>query len=188
MKHGIIIKKDKFNQTKSIYNNGFLLKKYSNQPLLLKFRNDMVNDYNQHLCVGWSFPDIDNTNIGLYNRVLNGLKPLGVIIFKTKELADNFKSELGNLDKLDNDIVYYKNSYYKFHFCFSRKGKLSELFDLNTLKEDYYNSGIEINIEEVKNNEIKDFYKNWDDDLNLWITGLILGYPIENTISLYNED
>jgi len=45
-KHGIFLKKGKKYQTKRIYNNGYLMRKYRNQPLSIKFQNRMVNDIN----------------------------------------------------------------------------------------------------------------------------------------------
>ena len=51
-KHGIIITKHKNFQTKYIYNNGYLMNKYLKQPFEIKFKNNMVNDHNQHLCGG----------------------------------------------------------------------------------------------------------------------------------------
>lgn len=69
-----------------------------------------------------------------------------------------------------------------------RKGKLGKLFDLKTLKEDYKRSGIDIDCDEVGHKKLSDFLKSWDVDKNPgWLAGLILGYPVENTISLYLE-
>jgi len=68
---------------------------------------------------------------------------------------------------------------------------LGELFDSDSLITDYKKSGIHINPD--RNKEIAYYFENdcWDgqDDnsTELWETGLILGYPIENTISLYNS-
>ena len=36
--------------------------------------------------------------------------------------------------------------------------------------------------------KLSSFFDGWDSPpLPLWLTGLILGYPVENTISLYLE-
>ena len=55
MKHGIHIKKHKHWNTKTIYNNGHVMRIYRRQPKMIRFRSPMVNDFNQHLCGGWSY-------------------------------------------------------------------------------------------------------------------------------------
>ena len=64
---------------------------------------------------------------------------------------------------------------------------MKDLFVLKTLKEDYRNNGINIDVDKIKNKNLSDYLYYDIEDNELWETGLILGYPIENTISLYYE-
>lgn len=187
-KHGIILKKGKKYQTKRIYNNGYLMVKYLYQPLNMEFKSKMVNDINQHFCGGWSLSDLDTSNPALLDRVLHGKKPMAVLSAWKKE-------DLEFCDKLIDKQKYYVHSYqYKFTNAFftlvAVKGKLKELFDLQLLYETYRENDIEIDVDEYKNHTIEDFFNDWDaqdaaSEIEPWVTGLILGYPIENTISIY---
>jgi len=66
------------------------------------------------------------------------------------------------------------------------------LFDLPLLFRTYKENDIHIHIEEHENKTLKDFFSDWDaqdadSEIDTWVTGLILGYPIENTISIYRD-
>lgn len=72
-----------------------------------------------------------------------------------------------------------------------QKGTLNNLFDLESLKKDYADFAEAVKDIEIKKNKKLSDYKNaWDVDegAELWETGLILGYPIENTLSLYYRE
>jgi hypothetical protein len=189
-KHGIILDKGKKYQTKKIYNNGYLMVKYLNQPLSIQFESKMVNDINQHYAGGWSIAGLDLSNKALLNRVLQGEKPMGVISECKKQGLEVYDS------LVDKRCFYSKAFKYKnsnaFHLIVATKGKIKDLFDLNILYETYLENGISINVEKYKDKTLKDFFNDWDaqdEDSNIdyWLTGLILGYPIENTISIYRE-
>ena len=70
--HGVIVVTGKKTKTKKIYNNGYLLARYLYQPLHLNFKNEMINDMNQHFCGGWSLNGLDLSDDALLQRVLNG--------------------------------------------------------------------------------------------------------------------
>lgn len=185
-KHGIHISYNNKTQTKRIYNNGYLMQKYSNQPLNIIFKNNMINDMNQHFCGGWSISGLDTSDSALLSRVFDGKKPIAIITIH------NEKQKYDYIDRIDNTKYDYKLCIYPITKCeylaISPKGKLKDLFDLETLKKDYNDNNINIDIKSVEDKELKDYFDGWDiEDVNLWETGLILGYPIENTISLYKH-
>ena len=160
--------------------------KYLYQPLNIKFKSEMINDMNQHFCEGWSIDGLDLSNKELLNRVLQGKKPMAVIDEWEKsnlEIYDKLVDK--NLFHISNPIKYEKT---RAHYIIvAVKGKLKDLFDLNILYETYLENGISIDIDTYKDMSLDNFYYNWD-DVALWVTGLILGYPIENTISIYKRD
>lgn len=85
----------------------------------------------------------------------------------------------------------HSNPENNFEVVFGVQGKLCEIFDLEQLKKDYaYFRDIVEDIESKKDRNLSDYAYCWDIDegAELWETGLILGYPIENTISLYYRD
>lgn len=186
-KHGIIRKKY---QSKMIFNQGYRLVNYDYQPLSIEFKNEMVNDMNQHFCGGWSLTDVDLSNEALLERVLQGNKPMAVISAWKKE---DLEFITGRVD----DTKYYSASgQYEltgaFYTIVAVKGKLKDLFDLPLLFRTYKENDIHIDIEEHENKTLKDFFSDWDaqdadSEIDTWVTGLILGYPIENTISIYRN-
>ena len=188
--HGIVVIKHKTHSTKKIYNNGYLMRCYRNCPLEIKFQNKMVNDINQHYCGGWFMSDLKYGKSAELDLLLSGNKPL-------LDLHSNSKQELieisKSLDTTKFDYEIYNNWLGYWFIVISVKGKMKDLFDLETLKEDYANAGIPIDIEKIKNQELKNYFKGWvnhgnplgDDPWELWEMGLMLGYPIENTISIY---
>lgn len=89
--------------------------------------------------------------------------------------------------KISNSIVH--------DLLVCQNAKLDELFNMNDLHEDYLNSlseeefylfSEEFNV--LHDRHLSYFFDNWDyPEMPLWIVGLILGYPIENTISIYRQ-
>jgi len=82
----------------------------------------------------------------------------------------------------------------KFHFHYEKsddritilvavRGKMKDLFDLDSLIQDYSNIDIDIeeDVQAVAKMEINEFFEDWDN--KSWLTGLILGYPVENTMA-----
>ena len=188
-KHGIYIIENKKHQTKKIYNNGYLMATYLFQPHHIKFKNRMVNDMNQHFAGGWILNDLDLSDAALFKRIIKGKKPMAVIYGDEKEDLRKYV-EVRVSGTYRQAFKILKNG--KYYFAIAQKGKLKDLFDLKTLEEDYRNNGIEIDTDRVKNKTLKDYFMDWDaqdedSQIAYWETGLILGYPIENTISLYKD-
>lgn len=187
-KHGIYIEKGKKTQTKKIYNDGYLLIRYLFQPHKINFKSKMVNDVNQHFAGGWHLNDMDLSNSTLLDRVLKGKKPIGIISELKK---DDLKKNLSKIDgrKFHHQVFKIVKSG-AFYLAVAPKGKIKNLFDLETLKKDYQSNGFLIDIKKAGEKELKDYFQDWDaqdneSKIEFWETGLILGYPIENTISLY---
>lgn len=183
--HGVITKYIKYNNTitKKIMNNGYCMRTYKNCPPTLKFKSEMISDDNQNFCGGWTMSNFDSSNNALFDRCWKGLKPMGVIYTKDYKVYNQIKSSPFNVSEL-----FLPNKMGYNHFCFANEGTFNELFDLDSLYQDYSNAGIKIDLSLINGKELKDFFDKWDSPPNeLWITGLILGYPIENTISIYKQ-
>ena len=194
-KHGIVIKAHKNWNTKQIWNNGYLMRTYRHLPKIVNFKSNMVNDFNQHLCGGWNFKDIEDENATTIQRVIDGLKPLGTIYSLDGNRGDLTKEEA---HAIKNNLVTFRQpnttNYRWYTLTVCRKGTLSKLFDLDSLMKDYQDNFPEYKDRFVKefnvfkNRELSSFFDAWDvDTVPIWVTGLILGYPIENTISCYKE-
>lgn len=193
-KHGIIIENLSNFDVKSIYNNGYLLRRYTYPSLEYNFSNKMVNNDNQHFCGGWSIEGMDLSNDALFDRVLCGLKPMCFIVEKTTEKIDSYIKRV-DLSKFSISYsIRYLNSIQEpyYDLLIAHKGKIGKLFDLESLEEDYERSGIFINTETYKDKCIEELFPGWiNNEINssreFWLTGLLYGYPIENTISIYYE-
>jgi hypothetical protein len=174
---------------KYVYASGHLQTIYTGcpNPVELSFRSPMVNDDNQDLCGGWRRSDIVDEEQLILTRVLEGKKPLGnlsswgklavEIPEEKKEVAFRRFTRTFNNSKTSVDCL---------DVC--RRGTLGELFDLESLATDYgrflphFKLGEEI--QKSASIEMQSFLGDkWDN--HFWLTGLILGYPIENTMSRY---
>lgn len=178
------------NGNKIIRNNkGHIIKRYRNIPRNINFRHAMVNDYNQHLSGAWSvykhydFEEVD--------RVMRGLKPIG------DSISYNFRAIKDKMWELRNKgyIATYSQqrigSTILYILTASPKGKLGEFFDMETLATEYERQGFsgksirdhsDVNFEKFHNIKYNSgFYP-------VEIVGLVLGYPIENTISIIRNE
>jgi hypothetical protein len=175
---------------KQIRKGTFIYMTYENIPKNLIFKHHAVNDYNQHLCGGWSlykhppFEEVD--------RVVIGSKPVGISHTRSVEEAEAKQIEITNKGKL---CTFMKNNHNDLYFVTaSPYGTLEEFFpNLDILIQDYdrcklsYCANI---IRKYKKVNFEAFHHGKFDRENhhTCITGLILGYPIENTISLIVRD
>ena len=75
-KHGIYVTEHKRWNTKEIFNNGYRMIRYGHQPKIIRFQSPMINDFNQHLCGGWSMSDIPDKSEATFNQLVTGRKPL----------------------------------------------------------------------------------------------------------------
>jgi hypothetical protein len=187
-KHGVVVIEHKEWNTKKIYNDGDLLRTYRRQPKRIRFHSPMVNDFNQHHCGGWSIPEILKTTI--CDQLVGRRKPLGVDYFNSKESADEEKQRL-----LDAGlIVTVKRREPKvvpdfWELCACQDMRISDIGNLDDLAEDYHEAGIELeDFSKYRDRHLKTRMDCYDiPESPLWLTGLVLGYPVENTISIYYE-
>lgn len=169
--------------TKQIRNkNGYVLMRYPKIPKNIQFKHKAVNDYNQHLCGGWFVHEHDDFEE--IDRVVAGLKPVGIShavpFLPMIERAIKYV-EKGYL------MTYEKNRVRKgtYNITVSPTGKLKNYFDMDTLIADYERNGLySDDIEFYKDVTFAAFHNGQFDNHPTEIVGLILGYPIENTISL----
>jgi hypothetical protein len=180
--HGIYIRNQDDTQEKLFINNGDLVRKYIYPNTKTEFKSEMVNDFNLHFCGEWTWPDVDY-EYGLIDRVRRKKKPMGIYICDTR----------GELNKLKHTIRYLNLNITKkdkeLGFC--QKGKLKDLFDLDSLQKDYVNYlGYKaIDFKKIADKTLDECiapfdYDNPKDDEKLIITGLVFGYPIESTVSI----
>ena len=188
LKNNVKIKEgEKWNTKKVVSDTGYRFITYNFIPKQIDFKSPMINDMNQNLSNGWQIDSLGEVKDLLLSRVLQGKKPMSNIRFWKNEERDQYIKEK-NIDKIDKAKFDVEINDKEINI--TRKGKVGELFNLEKLKEDYKRAGIDIDIEKVKNKEMKNYFRDWDHQDNTgkvkaWETGLILGYPIENTISFY---
>jgi hypothetical protein len=159
----------------------------------LKFKHKTVNDYNQHLCGGWSFyPHKDFEEV---DRVVEGLKPVGISMTYDLSQAEAKRKELSGKGLL---VTIYKReasdekSKDLYFITASPRGNLGKFFrNLDILGNDYRRNNLEYCaniIEHYKHVNFIKFHNMQYDDHHTCITGLVLGYPIENSIALITRD
>jgi hypothetical protein len=194
MKHGVIIIPHKKWNTKQIWSNGHLMRTYRHQPKHLHFKSPMVNDANQDLCGGWSMGDcnFEEEQMRIIDRVSERLKPMGILHYDSRALADKVADTIRRNSDLDVKVIKKHN----YQVALAQHGTLEGLFDLMALRRDYVENGvlpkevIDRDFDQYGDSYLIDFAeKEWDveEEFPMWLTGLMLGYPIENTISIYFE-
>lgn len=198
-KHGVIILEHKDWNTKQIWNRGYLMATYRYQPKKIYFKSKMVNDANQDLCGGWlmhgQIKEGETVNDIIVRHLMAGKKPMGILHYDDKGWAEIDAQELmdgqGYPRSLAADVVKKKNGW---NVVAAQHGTLADLFDLDALARDYVENGIftaeemDAQIKRYGVHDLIDFSEGWDtEDVPAWLTGLLLGYPVENTISIYRD-
>lgn len=195
VKHGVQIKEHRKWNTKTIYNEGHVMMIYRRQPKLIHFRSPMINDFNQNLCGGWSMPEIPDENAAIVDQLIHRRKPFG---YSTYYPYQHERAIRDHQMLMDAGLVtkLYKESWngmydhlWRLDACYDIK--LQDIGDLDDLHRDYepiFKMGIEQDtIAQFANMELTSFIDITRLPLVIprWMTGLVLGYPVENTISLY---
>jgi hypothetical protein len=195
-KQGVYITSANGTNTKEIWNRGYRMMQYRQQPKTLRFKHRMVNDANQDLCGGWCMmPPRKTASVyarkgytadsdEVLRRVAKGLKPLGIAhAIKDRAVADRLADDL---TKKGLDVRILDDGFGGWNIAAAQPKTLRDLFDLDALTDDYVANGIDIRsqVPQYANRRLISFAKDYD-DVAPWVTGLILGFPIENTISLY---
>ena len=183
----VVITKKGHKQIRS--QQGHIMMTYLNIPRNLQFKHPMVNDHNQDLCGGWyirpttEFEEVDRVCLGLKPVGLSGSRDLDRVKEKAREiLKKGYLATYGNYSKYAPDYYFITASV---------TGKLKDVFDMKTLAEDYKRNGLyDGNIHDYAEANFARFHHFKFDvkDHPIEIVGLILGYPIENTISLIKRD
>src|SRR4051794_14248772 len=81
-KHGVHVREHKHWNTKTVYNNGHVMRIYRRQPKTIRFRSPMVNDFNQHLCDGWRFSEIEDVSEAAVQQLVTGRKPFASVPYR----------------------------------------------------------------------------------------------------------
>lgn len=197
-KHGVIVTAGVKHKTKTIWNRGHRMVTYRRQPLRIRFKSKMVNDANQNLCGGWFMDGAtgDEINRQIERQLIAGRKPLGVMVFWDDDNAAA-KACVARLKKAGLVVRTrrgWRSGQTIVEACHDMY--VGEIGDLGDLVADYVESGaipdgmVDLLCREFNLNsdrKLKSFLGgNWDiESCPPWLTGLILGYPVENTISLY---
>ena len=197
VKHGVHLREHQRWNTKTVYNNGHVMRIYRRQPKIIHFQSPMVNDFNQHLCGGWNMSDIVDERDATIRQLVDGHKPFASITFWQDQEA---KARSG-LERLEAAGLVTElrrrewqgwNSDHVWDLLACHDMRVRDIGDLRALCEDYqqiFETGLEQEeIAPFADVPLGTLFDGWDfSPLPLWLTGLILGYPVENTISLYLE-
>jgi hypothetical protein len=199
-KHGLHIREHKKWNTKTIYNDGHVLRVYRRQPKTIRFQSPMVNDINQHLCGGWHVKALGDVNEAIVRQLLTGSKPFGVMNYWPNRHSEAVEAQK-SLDSagLVTDMRKREFKSWKYDHIWDLQAchdiRVQDIGDLRALEADYAGAldtssiiDFQVSIGDVGDLKLSVLFDGWDSPpLPLWLTGLILGYPIENTISLYRE-
>jgi hypothetical protein len=185
MKHGVFLEEHKRWNTKKIYNRGHLVMTYRYCPKVIRFKSPLVNDDNQHFCGGWTLEGMDLSDRALIQRVLDGKKPMASV---WSQAPDYLFAHAGiansRFAKFEVTAQVFEKWRGQSELCVAVKYPIGMLFDLEALEEDYQE--LVGGIRDYKDVSLIELFDTWDEkETPLWLTGLLMGYPIENTISLY---
>lgn len=209
--HGIYLKDFKETTLKRYIRNGNILASFRYPKIIPTFQSPLVNDYNQHLCGGWCWGHredgvlraaFENDSDIILQRVVAGKKPLGGLVGWGDDLRkiSRWKKEIAGAELALQ--VYRNDTKYTLVIC--RKGLLDKMVDFDRITDDYIaferNNRRRIFVSSSTIKEFFDFLRqetleellrynflNSVSKFGLLATGLILGYPIENTYAVLGE-
>jgi hypothetical protein len=194
-KQGVYIRQHKNWNTKTIYNNGRVMRIYRHQPKTILFSSPMVSDFNQNLCGGWTMPE-RNSYIDTYQQMFKMEKPFAVLHYDAEDRSlaaemQELVEEAGMLATVQKVIAPWCQGGYRWDILACQDMTVGEIGDFDDLVFDYIDTGLSdiSTMRQYSDMHLSEFFeKGWDiPEIPLWLTGLILGYPVENTISLYWE-
>lgn len=194
-KHGVHIREHKKWNTKTVYNDGHVMRIYRRQPKVIRFQSPMINDFNQHLCGGWSMTDKKDEKEATIQQLLLGKKPFACISFYPDVHSNALETQrrvmsaglITDLRKRQHTSCYFDHIW---DLCVCHDIRVKDIGDLPDLEADYDSwfdpDFLEDGISEFADRKLSSFFDGWDiPDIPLWLSGLILGYPVENTMSIY---
>jgi hypothetical protein len=197
--HGVYLREYQKTVHKLFINNGYLMQIYRYPKIEAMFRSPMVNDHNLHLCGGWSFPGVVDTEC--ITRVIEGLKPTGYFVTSEKKLFEHWL-EACRHSGLPHISSVRDQAFAKYEIGISVAGKFQEVFDLPRLQHDYLEyinityrgsdhglcSDVKSLISTISDKNISAYlaqdYSNRATDCATILVGLRLGYPIETTVAV----
>jgi hypothetical protein len=202
--HGVYLREYKNTFHKLFINNGNCMNKYIYPKIESKFHSPMVNDYNLHLCGGWFFNGIKEFEC--ISRVIEGLKPMGFIVTPDKAIHDYWLDICRKSDLPYNSSVILTAST-KYEIGISVNGNFGNVFDLSLLLQDYLNyintilkcsransrsdrvcAEVRKFLLAIRDTNISNYfdfdYANPSSICEYILVGLMLGYPIETTVSI----
>lgn len=191
-RHGVIVTKGRTANVKTVWNKGHRMVTYRGQPKRIRFKSPMVNDKNQHLCGGWFMAGMEDTNAEIERQLIGGRKPFGVMMFWKKDegLAKACVKRLKAAGLIVKQHAGWLAGQVAVEAC--QDMRVGEIGDMGKLFSDYVLAGVidegamNRQLEMYQNKPLKNFFGRWDiEDCPPWLTGLLLGYPVENTISIY---
>jgi len=177
--------------TKKMYYRGRLLPGaiYRQVPKAIRFKSPMVNDVNQLVCGGWGI--VPNMRV-VCEQLLAGRKPFG----ETGGWEDD-KALVARLERAGL-LTRLSRRDDGFELLACQPIHVHEIGDMTDLYRDYFDALSEDmpdapdallqEMEKYQKWTLDRFFGGWDTPpLPRWLTGLILGYPVENTISIYRR-
>ena len=165
-KHGVIIREHKNWNTKTIYNNGHVMRIYRHCPKVIYFKSLMVNDSNQHLCGGWHMSDIGDEKEALFQQITSGRKPFAIFCFWDK--MEGRQKAIEWQEKLSpyNLITDIRNRHSKdmifnvWDLFVCQDIHVGDIGDLDYLCEDYWEWGLEDEIFDNADKQLNILIKN----------------------------
>jgi len=210
-RNGVYLQSFQKTEAKRYIQNGNVLGLFRYPKITPAFHSPLFNDYNQQLCGGWYWkyredgsiraPFESNSDI-ILQRVIEGAKPLGGLVgwADQQEKIAGWKNQIS---RAGLGLFCYEEGI-KNTLIICRQGILDELFDFEDLITDYMALsqatrlgvlGSPGTINKFLNSIRKDAmtkYLQFDhlhphSAFDYIVTGLILGYPIENTYAVLTE-
>jgi hypothetical protein len=157
-----------------------------------KFTSPMINKENQELD-GSSFRKYrtaDEMDQAILHRVWRNLKPFGEVCYWEKDRAQYLRSQLKEQEHLVVSPLHRGVISRQWCFEVTHKGTLDKHFDMKALAAWYARNGLLEAAQDIldkRHNHLVDYFCDWDwadegSEIEPWETGLILGYPVENTM------
>lgn len=190
-----------------VLRNGRCQGTYTYPRVEMPFKHPMVNWLNLAFCGGYLIPKPDGTELGyedIIDAVIAGTKPIGFVVGSKSKIEEYAKLvEKTGLPYCINDkhrTDYFGQKYYELGIA--NNGTLGENFVLEALIQSYrvlstaygtkytaLSESDEITLRRLSNKKLESFLKGYDyakisqSNLELVITGLILGYAVESTFA-----
>lgn len=191
---GVEVTRHKGWNTKRYYTStGYLARTYRRVPKRVRFKSKMVNDANQHLCGGWGYFSGAESDV-IEQQLVAGRKPLGEMLDWSKAAADARAKRLraaGLVARVSRNR--FCDDTWNVEACHDIR--VQDIGDLGKLIGDYtasipaFTPEFHDEFMQYGSRRLSSFLgRKWDiGDCPPWLTGLLLGYPVENTIALYFE-